>query len=138
MVKPARNPLAWFQQLDVMNMLGITGATIRNNFPTMCNGANLMYAKKVFLDVEGFKGNHEVPTGDDIFLMHKINERYPDSIGFVKDYDACVFTRAEKGMGNLLAQRIRWVSKSRRFGSVKVTLVLVFAWLFNLFIIAAG
>ncbi|MDB5283768.1 MAG: hypothetical protein JWO06_2843 [Bacteroidota bacterium] len=138
LIKPARNPLAWFQQLDVITMLGITGATIRNNFPTMCNGANLMYSKKVFHDVEGFKGNHEVPTGDDIFLMHKINERYPGSIGFVKNFDACVFTKAEKGLGGFVAQRIRWVSKSRRFNDVKVTLVLVFAYLFNFFIIIAA
>ncbi len=138
LIRPARNPLAWFQQLDVINMLGITGATIRNNFPTMCNGANLMYSKKVFHDVEGFKGNHEVPTGDDIFLMHKINERYPGSIGFVKNFDACVFTKAEKGLRGFIAQRIRWISKSRRFSEPKVSLVLVFAYLFNFFIIIAA
>ncbi|HWB61975.1 MAG TPA: glycosyltransferase [Chitinophagales bacterium] len=138
MVKPAYSPLAWFQQLDVLTMLGITGATIRNNFPTMCNGANLMYAKQVFLDVEGFKGNNDIPTGDDIFLMHKVNQRYPGAIGFVKSFDACVFTKPESGLGGFLSQRTRWVSKSRNIGNWQVTLVLVFAYFFNLFVIGAG
>jgi len=135
MVKPAWFPLQIFQQLDVMSLLGITGATIRNNFPTMCNGANLMYEKKTFLEVEGFKGNHDVATGDDIFLMQKINERYPNSIGFLKNFDACVFTKPEKRVGGFISQRIRWISKSTRFTDWKVTAMLYFAYFFNLLIV---
>ena len=138
MIKPAKNPLTWFQQLDVMNMAGITGATIRNGFPTMCNGANLMYSKKVFAEVDGFKGNHDVPTGDDIFLMQKINEHYPNAIGFVKNFEACVFTKPEITFKGLTAQRVRWVSKSRQFSNWKSTLVLLFAYFFNLFIVVAA
>jgi len=137
MMKPAYFPLQIFQQLDVMSLIGITGATIRNNFPTMCNGANLMYAKQTFHAVEGFKGNHDVPTGDDIFLMQKVNERFPNSIGFVKNFDACVFTKPEKGIGKFISQRIRWISKSTGFNDFKVTLVLYFAYFFNIFIIVA-
>ncbi len=138
LMKPAKLPLEWFQQLDVINMVGITGATIRNGLPTMCNGANMMYAKEVFHSVDGFKGNHDVPTGDDIFLMQKIEAKYPGSIGFVKNYDACVFTRPERSFSGFLAQRVRWVSKSSRFSDLRVALVLYFAYIFNLFIIVAG
>ncbi len=138
LMKPAYWPLQIFQQLDVMSLLGITGATIRHGMPTMCNGANLMYAKKTFLEVEGFKGNHDVPTGDDVFLMQKINERYPGSIGFVKNYEACVFTKPEPGLGKLIAQRIRWISKSSHFSDFKVTAILYFAYFFNLLIIVDG
>lgn len=138
MMKPAKTPLQWFQQLDVMNLVGITGATIRNGFPTMCNGANMLYSKEVFYAVEGFKGNHDVPTGDDIFLMQKINARFPGSIGFVKTFEACVFTKPERGFGNFISQRVRWISKSSRFSDVRVAMVLYFAYFFNLFIILAG
>ena len=138
MIKPAKTPLTWFQQLDVLNMAGITGATIRNGFPTMCNGANLMYSKKVFAEVDGFKGNHDVPTGDDIFLMHKINEHYPNAIGFAKNFEACVFTKPENTFKGLVAQRVRWVSKSRQFSNWKVTMILLFAYFFNLFVVVAA
>lgn len=137
MVMPARTPFAWFQQLDVMNLSAIGGATMRNGSPTMCNGANLMYAKETFLEVEGFKGNNDVPTGDDIFLMKKINERYNDSVGYIKDFEACVFTKAETGLGGFISQRIRWISKSTGFNDWKVALTLYFAYFFNVFLIVA-
>lgn len=137
LMKPAYFPLQIFQQLDVMNLIGITGATISHNFPIMCNGANLMYAKQTFHEVEGFKGNHDIPTGDDIFLMQKIHQRYPNGIGFVKNFDACVFTKPEKGIGRFVSQRIRWISKSTGFNDFKVTAVLYFAYFFNLMIIVS-
>jgi len=135
MVKPARGPFSWFQQLDVMSLIGVTGATIRNSSPTMCNGANLMYAKSTFHEVDGFKGNHDMPSGDDIFLMHKIADKYPGSIGFAKVYDACVLTKPEKGICRFISQRKRWLSKSRRFGGFKISLQLYFVYLFNCLII---
>ncbi|MCS6934317.1 MAG: glycosyltransferase [Chitinophagales bacterium] len=138
MMKPARWPLEIFQQLDVINLVAITGATITNGFPTMCNGANLLYPKEVFAEVEGFKGNMELPTGDDIFLMQKIAARYPEGIGFVKNMDACVFTRPEKTLSAFISQRVRWISKSSRYGASAVATVLYFAYLFHLLIVIDG
>lgn len=135
MMKPARTPLAIFQQLDIMNMVGIAGATIRNGSPTMCNGANLMYSKSTFYAVEGFKGNHDVPTGDDIFLMQKIDAQFENAIGFVKNIDACVFTKPEHSFSDFISQRVRWISKSSRYGTSKSAMVLYFAYVFNLFIL---
>lgn len=135
MVKPAKWPLQIFQQLDVMNLLGITGATIRNVAPVMCNGANLLYAKEIFQEVEGYKGNNDIPTGDDIFLMQKIEAKYPNGVGFVKNYEACVFPKPEKGLGKFFSQRIRWISKSTGFSDWKVSATLYFAYLFHVLFI---
>ena len=110
MLKPAKGLLGLFQQVDVMNMLGITGGTIANSYPTMCNGANLLYEKKAFIGVDGYKGNTDIPTGDDIFLMQKIEMAFPDSIGFVKERDACVYSRPESTFSDFVAQRVRWTS----------------------------
>lgn len=135
MMKPATWPLQIFQQLDVMNLLGITGATIRNGAPVMCNGANLLYAKETFQEIEGYKGNNDIPTGDDIFLMQKIEAKYPNGVGFVKSYEACVFPKPEKGIGKFFSQRIRWISKSTGFSDWKVSATLYFAYLFHVLVI---
>lgn len=136
-IKPAFTPLQILQQADVMTLMGITAATITAGKPTMCSGANLMYAKETFLELEGFKGNHDVPSGDDIFLMQKVHEKYADGIGFVKHFDAAVFTLPEKGLFKFLGQRIRWVSKSVGYANWWVKLQLLFAYLFNVLVIAA-
>lgn len=138
LLQPAKNPLGLFQQLDVINMVGIGAATIRNGLPTMSNGANLMYDKQAFYEVEGFKGNNDIPTGDDVFLMQKINARFPGSIGFIKNFDACVFSKPEYSFTGFVAQRVRWISKSSRFSSMWVTLILVMAYMVNLMVIISA
>ncbi len=135
LLRPAKNLLTLFQQIDVISLLGITGGTIANGSPTMCNGANLLYEKKAFLEVDGYKGNTDIPTGDDIFLMQKIEMAHPDSIGFVRSMDACVYSQPEQRFSDFLAQRVRWTSKSTAFQKKSVTLILTFAYLFNLLIL---
>lgn len=135
MLKPAKGLLGLFQQIDVINMLGITGGTIANGYSTMCNGANLLYEKKAFMEVDGYKGNTDIPTGDDIFLMQKIEMAFPGSIGFVKNIDACVYSKPESTFSDFLAQRVRWTSKSTAFQKRSVTAILMFAYLFNLLIL---
>ena len=135
MLSPAKGLLGIFQQIDVINMLGITGGTIANGYPTMCNGANLLYEKKAFTEVDGYKGNTDIPTGDDIFLMQKIEMTFADSIGFVKNIEACVYSKPESTFADFVAQRVRWTSKSTAFQKRSVTAILMFAYLFNLLIL---
>ncbi len=138
LVNPAYTPLQLMQQADVATLMGISAATTHFKAPTMCSGANLMYEKETFTAVEGFKGNNDVPSGDDIFLMQKIHAKHPNGIGFVKSYDAAVFTKPEKGIFSFLAQRIRWVSKSSRYATWWVKSMLVFAYLFNFITLGVG
>lgn len=135
LLSPAKGLLGLFQQIDVINMLGITGGTIANNYSTMCNGANLLYEKKAFMEVDGYKGNTDIPTGDDIFLMQKLEMAFPGSIGFVKNLDACVYSNPESTFADFVAQRVRWTSKSTAFQKRSVTAILMFAYLFNLLIL---
>src|SRR5206468_11041876 len=50
------NFLKVFQSLDFMTLQGITGASVYKKFHQMCNGANLAYQKKIFYEVDGFRG----------------------------------------------------------------------------------
>lgn len=135
LLQPTTGILGLFQQLDVANMLGITGGTIANGYPTMCNGANLLYERAAFAGVNGYKGNTDIPTGDDIFLMQKMEAAYPEGIGFVRDMEACVYSLPEATFSDFIAQRVRWTSKSTSFQKRSVTGILTFAYLFNLLIL---
>ena len=50
----------------------------------MCNGANLAYEKQLFYQVDGFTGIDTIASGDDMLLMNKVAEKYPQQLGFVK------------------------------------------------------
>jgi cellulose synthase/poly-beta-1,6-N-acetylglucosamine synthase-like glycosyltransferase len=72
-----------FQCLDFMSLQGITAASVNAGFHTMCNGANLAYSKKVFYEVDGFKGIDNIASGDDMLLMHKIYSRYKSRVHYL-------------------------------------------------------
>lgn len=127
-----------FQQLDFMTLQGITGASVEKGFHNMCNGANLMYEKKVFFEVNGFEGIDEIASGDDMLLMHKIQKKYPNKIGFLKSKDAIVATSPEDTLSKFFNQRIRWASKAGNYTDKKITSVLLFVYFFNAWLLILG
>lgn len=127
-----------FQSLDFMTLQGITGASVYKKFHSMCNGANLAYSKKVFYEVGGFKGIDTIASGDDMLLMHKIFKKYPDDVMFLKSQDAIVKTKPMETFKEFLNQRIRWASKADKYSDIKITMVLIMVYLFNVFVFMLG
>lgn len=103
--------LAHLQALEMAGLVGVGAACIGQKAPTMCNGANLGYRRSTFAAVGGFAGNHHLASGDDEFLLHKMQQRYPSGIQFFKEAKATVSTAAQDTIGALLRQRVRWASK---------------------------
>ncbi len=121
-----------FQSLDFMSMQGITAATLQLKLGNMCNGANLAFSKTAYEEVGGYKDIDHIASGDDYLLMTKLATRYPDKISFLKSADAIVDTPPQPGWKAFLQQRIRWASKSGKYGDHKLTAVLMLVYLFNL------
>jgi cellulose synthase/poly-beta-1,6-N-acetylglucosamine synthase-like glycosyltransferase len=124
--------LAVFQSLDFITMQGITAAAVSSKLHMMCNGANFIYKKKVFDEVGGFEGIDNIPSGDDMLLMQKIHERYPEQIFFLKSRSAIVQTASMSTWTDFLNQRIRWSSKAGHYGKKNISLILLLVYLFNL------
>jgi cellulose synthase/poly-beta-1,6-N-acetylglucosamine synthase-like glycosyltransferase len=123
-----------FQSLDYIGMMGVTGAGVAGRFTNMCNGANLAYEKALFHEVGGFRGIDHVASGDDMLLMQKIARFYPDALGFLKNPDATVLTKAKPTIADFMSQRLRWASKSSSYTEVftVLQLVMVFAFCWNI------
>lgn len=101
------------QRMEFASLIGSGAATAALRFPTMCNGANLAFRKKVFSEVKGYEGNMDVASGDDEFLMRKVQKRYPGGIHFMNSPEGLVTTRTQPDGHAFLNQRIRWASKWR-------------------------
>lgn len=118
-----------FQDLDFLTLQGITGASVYKNVHTMCNGANLAYQRKVFYEVEGFKGIDTIASGDDMLLMHKIWKCYPKKIQYLKSKEAIVRTEAAANWKAFINQRIRWASKATSYDDKRIFSVLILVYL---------
>ena len=127
-----------WQSLDFMTMQGITGAVAQTASGTMCNGANLAYEKQAFHDVGGFSGIDNIASGDDMLLMYKIYNAYPDGVKYLKCEDAVVRTLAVDTLKDFMNQRIRWSSKADKYEDKRLTWVLLLVYLFNVCLLAMG
>ncbi len=125
-----KNLLERFQSLDFLGMMGTTGAGIQLRWMNMCNGANLAYAKSAFLEVKGFESIDRLASGDDLLLMQKIAQKFPNQIGFLKNNSATVFTKAKPTIASFLSQRIRWASKSTTYKEWRMPFTLAMVFLF--------
>lgn len=116
------------QEMEFSSLIGSGASTAALGFPTMCNGANLAFRKKVFSEVKGYEGNLDIPSGDDEFLMRKVSRAYPGSIRFINKPSAVVRTELQPALGAFLNQRIRWASKWRYNSSpfARALAVLIF------------
>ncbi len=128
--------LTIFQTLDFITLQGITGAAVHSRFHSMCNGANLAYARDAFYQAGGFKGIDHIPSGDDMLLMHKIYLLYPEQVFFLKNKQAIVSTHQETRWKGFLNQRVRWASKADTYEDSRIFWVLLLVYLVNVLFVA--
>jgi cellulose synthase/poly-beta-1,6-N-acetylglucosamine synthase-like glycosyltransferase len=104
-----------FQTHDFLALQGITIGAFGLRSPFLCNGANLCYKKTAFNAVNGFEGNTNLASGDDVFLLEKMNKKFPKQTAYLKDEQAIVTTFPVATFQDLKQQRIRWASKANAY-----------------------
>lgn len=116
-----------FQTFDFLSLIGATIGGFGLKAPFLSNGANLAYKKSFFKTLNGFEGNNNIASGDDVFLLEKAIKKNKDSVMFIKAKDAIVLTKPQPNFKNLISQRIRWASKTTHYNSnlAKVTSLIV-------------
>lgn len=112
-----------FQTLDFLSLIGATIGAFGIRKPFLCNGANLAYKKDFFTSLNGFEGNSNIASGDDIFLMEKALKEDKNAVHFLKSEQAIVNTAPQKNIKDLLSQRIRWASKTRHYNNTFAKIV---------------
>ncbi len=132
------NVLQRFQSLDFLGMMGITAAGIQLGWHRMGNGANLSYRKDAFLAIDGYAGNEHIASGDDMFLVQKMADRWPSCVGFLKNNQAVVRTEALGDWSGFWQQRLRWGSKNAGMREWPIRLILLAVWLFCMGIWVSG
>jgi len=122
------------QTLEFLSLIAITGGAIRIGKPIMCNGANLVYEKKTFLEAGGF-GSDAFSSGDDVFLLLKIRKKFGyGSVRFLKNKSAIVFTEAKKSVEDFYHQRTRWASKNKGY-DFNILLISFSVYMINLLLV---
>jgi biofilm PGA synthesis N-glycosyltransferase PgaC len=116
---------------EFLSLVGTAVATWALGVPSMCNGANLAFRKRIFTQVGGYVDNYQIPSGDDEFLMHKIGRLYPDGIRFMSSQQAVVQTIPAESIKAFVHQRVRWAGKWKHSLSPAAMSLGLFIFLFH-------
>ena len=130
---------SFLNQFQLLDFLSLQGATIGGfgwKKPFLCNGANLVYKKKTFKQLNGFEGNNTMASGDDFFLMERFLNKDKKSVHYVKSKEVMVKTRAVDSISKLINQRVRWAAKSSNYNLLEAKIVGLIVLLGNLSLMA--
>ncbi|MBS0000978.1 MAG: glycosyltransferase [Cyclobacteriaceae bacterium] len=116
-VRSGRSFIGRIQSVEFASLIGSGAALFAWNYPTLCNGANLAFSRRTFLEVGGYSGNEGIISGDDEFLLKKIQKKYPGQAGFLKSREAIVLTPPAENIRNFIQQRKRWAGKWKKHGN---------------------
>ncbi len=139
------NFLNEFQKLDWASIALITHYSFEVQNPLMCSAANLAFRKSAFLAVDGYVGNENYLSGDDEFLLKKIQSQFGSgSCVYLKNPESLVLTHAEDCWGKLLNQRARWASKWDKHQSFShsiaglIPFLIQLVWLSSVILLVEG
>ena len=104
-----------FQYLDSMNNMAVTAHGIDHQSFYMANGANFFFSKSAYKSVGGYQNKLNLASGDDMFMIQQIADKFPNKIAFNKSVEGIVTTQAEENFGALIRQRARWATKSKYY-----------------------
>jgi cellulose synthase/poly-beta-1,6-N-acetylglucosamine synthase-like glycosyltransferase len=124
------------QSLEFMALMACGGGSLYYNKAIMSNGANLAYSKEAFDEVKGFEGIEDKASGDDVLLMYKFKNKYPEGLKFLKMEESVVYTEAKHNLKEFVQQRKRWASKGFAALNIETKVVSLLVYCFNFLLVA--
>lgn len=136
LIDDANNTFESFQAMEMAGLMLVTGSGFLSHWHHLANGAFLSFSKKAFEEVGGYSSHTAYASGDDMFLMESISEKFPDQVYFLKNRDARVLTKAEGEWKSFIKQRTRWASKNNGLKNQRITLIWGFIWIYDLILLS--
>ncbi len=136
LLSPAKNIFEKLQVLEHLSLIASTAGSASIRMPVMCNGANMAYERKAALEVEKYRHDMDIASGDDMFLLEQFLKHYgSNSVCFLLDKATVVKTKTCPTLGQLFRQRRRWVSKTKAYTNTKIIATALVVLLLNLGIV---
>lgn len=123
-IKPCKGFFRRFQELEFLGLQGITAGSAFSGEATMCNGANLAFTRKVYLNYSG-NLHDEIASGDDIFFLHNLKKHPGLKISWLESNDVTVTANSSPTIFSFLKQRRRWISKGRAYNDLFTILLAI-------------
>jgi biofilm PGA synthesis N-glycosyltransferase PgaC len=137
-MKANQSILQQFQKWDWMSLTGFTMSGFGWQKPLICSGANLSYRKDIFIELGGFTGNEHLASGDDVFLLQKMTQAYPNRVHYLYQPEQMVFTKPLPTWRTVFEQHKRWMAKTGQIKNKLLTAIGLVIFAMNVSWIMVG
>ena len=128
---PGKNLKQFFLELDFQYFNALNTSISGHTKPISANGANLLFNKAIFEEIDSFEEHADVASGDDSFLLidFKNNKK---SIELALHTDLQVKTPIPDTWEAIINQRLRWIGKSKKVGDRFANYLAIFGLIYHL------
>lgn len=100
--------------------------------PILANGANLLFDKSIFNQLQPYQNNLTIASGDDQFLLKQFREN-KQSVSYFRDNALTVKTKTPSTINHCFNQRIRWASKTQKVNDVLANIIGALGLVYHFF-----
>ena len=121
------------EKIEFSSLQTITAYTALLNNPIMCNGANLIVKRNIYLQYID-KINKNIASGDDIFMLHALKKNKA-KINYLYDSNYIIKTKGTNSLKKFIIQRTRWAAKSVNYKDITTILVALLVAIINILLL---
>ena len=121
------------EKIEFYSLQAITAYTALLNNPIMCNGANLIIKRNIYIQYID-KINKNITSGDDMFMLHALKKNKA-KINYLYDSNYIVKTKGTNSFKKFIIQRTRWASKSINYKDFTTILVAFSVAIINILLL---
>ena len=131
-------PLHQFFALEFLSLMGSGLSTANGGRPIMANGANFAFARSLYDELGGYGSHAHMSSGDDVLLLLEAHRRDARRVVAWGAAEGAAQTEAPDSWRQWFAQRVRWGSKSKAYGTSAAYWVALLVFLTNFWLIVLG
>lgn len=110
-VMEARKVSEYLYEMDVVLANAVNVACSGWSRPIMASGANLLYRKSTFDEVDDLQSHVHAASGDDTYLLRDFR-KHEKNVELKSGLDCAVRTETPRSFHEFIDQRLRWVGKT--------------------------
>lgn len=124
----AESSMEYLYEIDVVLANAINTGLAGLSRPIMASGANFLYNRSVFNEVDDLDSHSHMASGDDTYLLRDFRNNKKD-VRVVSGLKCAVYTETPRSFREFIDQRLRWVGKTMDISDNLGTFVAMFQFI---------
>lgn len=110
-IMEAKNTKEYFYEIDLVLVNAVNAGLAGLSRPIMASGANLLYKRSTFIEVDDIDSHIDSASGDDTYLLRDFRVNKKD-VRLISNRFCSIQTETPQSFKEFIDQRLRWIGKT--------------------------